>query len=61
VARTTRHAVLRDTTAPIAGFFGPPEVVPPGLVDARLWCTEWEDAVHLALLTGVSRARSQSS
>ena len=28
-------------------IFGPLELVPPGVVDAREWRPDWEPAVHL--------------
>ena len=30
-----------------ASFFGPLELVPPGVTDAREWRPDWEQAVHL--------------
>jgi hypothetical protein len=47
----------------IASFFGPLEVVPPGLVDARLWRPGWQDAVYFAprsshVIAGVGRKRA---
>lgn len=44
----------------IESFFGPLELVPPGVVDARLWRPSWEDAVHLPardsqVMAGVAR------
>jgi O-methyltransferase involved in polyketide biosynthesis len=43
-----------------ASFFGPLELVPPGVVDAREWHPDWERAVHLPprdgqVIAGVAR------
>jgi O-methyltransferase involved in polyketide biosynthesis len=43
-----------------ASFFGPLELVPPGVVDAREWRPDWEQAVHLPprdgqVIVGVAR------
>jgi O-methyltransferase involved in polyketide biosynthesis len=44
----------------ITTFFGPAELVPPGLVDARLWQPDWADAANLpprdgTVIAGVAR------
>ena len=41
-ARVYNHSVPE-----FASFFGPLELVPPGVVDAREWRPDWEQAVHL--------------
>ena len=43
-----------------ASFFGPLELVPPGVVDAREWRPDWEQPVHLPprdgqVIVGVAR------
>jgi SAM-dependent methyltransferase len=48
-ARAYNHPV-----AEFASFFGPLEVVPPGVVDARLWHPGWPEAPHLAPRDGQS-------
>ena len=45
-----------------ASFFDPLELVPPGVVDAREWRPDWEQAVRLPprdgqVIVGVARAR----
>jgi hypothetical protein len=57
---STANPVHSHPVPEIAGFFGPLELVPPGLVDARLWRPEWADPVHLAprnsyVIAGVGR------
>jgi S-adenosyl methyltransferase len=42
VTRVYNHSVPE-----FASFFGPLELVPPGVVDAREWRPDWEQAVHL--------------
>ncbi len=54
--------VYSHPVAEIASFFGPAELVPPGLVDARLWHSEWADENSLAprssvVMAGVARKR----
>jgi O-methyltransferase involved in polyketide biosynthesis len=44
-----------------ASFFGPLDLVPPGVVDAREWRPDWEQPVHLPprdgqAIVGVARA-----
>jgi O-methyltransferase involved in polyketide biosynthesis len=39
--------VHNHSVADFASFFGPLELVPPGVVDAREWRPGWEQAVHL--------------
>jgi hypothetical protein len=39
--------VHNHSVADFASFFGPLELVPPGVVDAREWRPDWEQAVHL--------------
>lgn len=41
-ARVYNHSVPE-----FASFFGPLELVPPGVADAREWRPDWEHAVHL--------------
>ena len=41
-ARVYNHSVPE-----FASFFGPLELVPPGVTDAREWRPDWEQAVHL--------------
>jgi O-methyltransferase involved in polyketide biosynthesis len=48
------------SVADFASFFGPLELVPPGMVDAREWHPDWEQAVHLPphagqVIVGVAR------
>jgi hypothetical protein len=33
--------------AEFASFFGPLELVPPGVVDARQWHPAWQEAISL--------------
>ena len=54
-ARVHNHSVPE-----FASFFGPLELVPPGVVDAREWRPDWEQAVHLPprdgqVIVGVAR------
>ena len=39
--------VYNHSVPEFAGFFGPLELVPPGVVDAREWRPDWEQAVRL--------------
>jgi len=39
--------VYNHSVPEFASFFGPLELVPPGVVDAREWRPDWEQAVHL--------------
>ena len=39
--------VYNHSVAEFASFFGPLELVPPGVVDAREWRPDWEEPVHL--------------
>jgi SAM-dependent methyltransferase len=48
-ARAYNHPV-----AEFATFFGPLELVPPGVVDARLWHPGWDETVKLAPRDGQS-------
>jgi hypothetical protein len=50
----------------IMSFFGPTQLVPPGLVDARLWRPAWEDAVNRpardsVVTAGVARKRARDT
>jgi hypothetical protein len=52
--------VHNHSVAEFASFFGPLELVPPGLVDARAWRPDWEHPVHLPprdgqVIVGVAR------
>jgi len=52
--------VYSHPAAEVASFFGPAELVPPGLVDARHWHPDWADAISLAprnsvVMAGVAR------
>jgi len=43
-----------------SSFFGSLDLVPPGVVDAREWLPDWEQAVHLPprdgqVIVGVAR------
>jgi hypothetical protein len=54
-ARVYNHSVPE-----FASFFGALELVPPGVVDAREWRPDWEQAVHLPprdgqVIVGVAR------
>ena len=54
VAQVYNHSVAEFTS-----FFGPLEVLPPGVVDARQWRT-WTEAAHLSqreeyAIVGVAR------
>jgi O-methyltransferase involved in polyketide biosynthesis len=56
-ARVYNHSVAEFTS-----FFGSMELVPPGVVDAREWRPDWEQAVHLPprdgqAIVGVGRVR----
>lgn len=56
-ARVYNHSVAEFTS-----FFGSMEPVPPGVVDAREWRPDWEQAVHLPsrdgqAIVGVGRVR----
>jgi len=53
--------VYNHSVPEFAGFFGPLELVPPGVVDAREWRPDWEQAVRLPprdgqVIVGVARA-----
>jgi O-methyltransferase involved in polyketide biosynthesis len=55
VARVYNHSV-----PDFARFFGPMDLVPPGVVDARKWQPAWEEPVNLPkreghVLAGVAR------
>jgi hypothetical protein len=39
--------VYNHSVPEFASFFGPLELVPPGVVDAREWHPDWEQEVHL--------------
>jgi hypothetical protein len=39
--------VYNHSVQDFASFFGALELVPPGVVDAREWRPDWEQAVHL--------------
>ena len=39
--------VYNHSVPDFASFFGALELVPPGVVDAREWRPDWEQAVHL--------------
>jgi O-methyltransferase involved in polyketide biosynthesis len=39
--------VYNHSVPDFASFFGPLELVPPGVVDAREWRPDWERALHL--------------
>jgi O-methyltransferase involved in polyketide biosynthesis len=52
--------VYNHSVADFASFFGSLELVPPGVVDARVWRPDWEQAVHLRprdgqVIVGVAR------
>jgi hypothetical protein len=52
--------VFNHSVPEFASFFGPLELVPPGVVDARAWRPDWEQAVHLPprdgqVIVGVAR------
>jgi O-methyltransferase involved in polyketide biosynthesis len=52
--------VYNHSVAEFASFFGPLELVPPGLVDARAWRPDWEQPVRLPprdgqVIVGVAR------
>ncbi len=56
----SRAQVYNHSVPDFASFFGPLELVPPGVVDARDWRPGWEQAVHLAprdgqVIVGVAR------
>ena len=53
--------VYNHSVPEFASFFGPLDLVPPGMVDAREWRPDWEQAVHLPprdgqVIVGVARA-----
>ena len=55
--------VYNHSVAEFASFFGPLELVPPGVVDSREWRPDWERPVHLApregqVIAGVARVGS---
>jgi hypothetical protein len=52
--------VYNHSVPDFAGFFGPLDLVPPGVVDARTWQPAWEEPVSLPkregyVLAGVAR------
>jgi S-adenosyl methyltransferase len=52
--------VYNHSVPDFASFFGPLELVPPGVVDAREWRPDWEQAVRLPprdgqVIVGVAR------
>jgi O-methyltransferase involved in polyketide biosynthesis len=52
--------VYNHSVPDFTSFFGPLELVPPGVVDAREWRPDWEQAVHLPprdgqVIVGVAR------
>jgi hypothetical protein len=52
--------VYNHSVADFASFFGPLELVPPGVVDARAWRPDWEQTVSLPprdgqVIVGVAR------
>jgi hypothetical protein len=48
VAQYAAAAQVYNHSVPeFASFFGPLELVPPGVVDAREWRPDWEQAVRL--------------
>ena len=52
--------VYNHSVPEFASFFGPLELVPPGVVDAREWRPDWEQPVHLPprdgqVIVGVTR------
>ena len=52
--------VYNHSVTEFSSFFGPLELVPPGVVDAREWRPDWEQAVHLPprdgqVIVGVAR------
>ena len=52
--------VYNHSVPEFASFFGPLDLVPPGMVDAREWRPDWEQAVHLPprdgqVIVGVAR------
>jgi S-adenosyl methyltransferase len=54
--------VYNHSVAEFTSFFGSMELVPPGVVDAREWRPDWEQAVHLPprdgqAIVGVGRVR----
>ena len=53
-------SVYNHSLPDFAGFFGPMDLVPPGVVDARKWQPAWEEPVNLPkregyVLAGVAR------
>ena len=53
-------SVYNHSVPDFAGFFGPLDLVPPGVVDARKWQPAWEEPVNLPkregyVLAGVAR------
>jgi O-methyltransferase involved in polyketide biosynthesis len=53
-------SVYNHSVPNFAGFFGPMDLVPPGVVDARKWQPAWEEPVNLPkregyVLAGVAR------
>jgi len=53
-------SVYNHSVPDFAGFFGPLDLVPPGVVDARTWQPAWEEPVSLPkregyVLAGVAR------
>lgn len=53
-------SVYNHSVPDFAGFFGPMDLVPPGVVDARKWQPAWEEPVSLPkregyVLAGVAR------
>jgi O-methyltransferase involved in polyketide biosynthesis len=52
--------VYNHSVPEFASFFGPLDLVPPGVVDSREWRPDWEQPVHLAprdgqVIVGVAR------
>jgi S-adenosyl methyltransferase len=52
--------VYNHTVPEFTSFFGPLDLVPPGVVDAREWRPDWEQAVRLPprdgrVIVGVAR------
>jgi hypothetical protein len=60
LARAGAARVYNHSVADFASFFGPLELVPPSVVDAREWRPDWEQTVSLPprdgqVIVGVAR------
>jgi S-adenosyl methyltransferase len=59
-ARVAYVDVHNHSVPEFASFFGPLDLVPPGVVDSREWRPDWEQPVHLPprdgqVIVGVAR------